>query len=445
MPSSVDITIQVTGTDDASSIDSSGSNSKSVLTQADLGEARTPQFEDVPLSPFSITNSHQDSSYQNYANAPAEKPRISTDNRKGEERIPQLISTLNADFVSAASAVASTTATLTAQFTHAITTAATNTADHMKRASIPNILDPLKRRNSAPVTGAFELESTPDFTARSSLESLPEETESPMATAFTTISLDALPAGPSPPTVKESAAVLSVTEGQPQSPLSVPPTPTIEIHEASIVNASTLPENAALRSSAAASLSSSTLPRSVAVSGLGPSAGPGSPSFTSSVRHSPHSTDLGMRSLAQQLVAPVTILKESGSLPPWDAADLLTNADALIHLAPKDKNFPKDVLRVGAAFLDSAISSAEGSIARETAVRDAVEFFAVLLALWSESPYRAKKFVKTLQGGWYKKGLSMGQLADSIKDDRWWSGLRRKSAGATLGSSPKPAVAPAAH
>ncbi|KAJ3114308.1 hypothetical protein HDU96_002273 [Phlyctochytrium bullatum] len=129
----------------------------------------------------------------------------------------------------------------------------------------------------------------------------------------------------------------------------------------------------------------------------------GGPQFTTSVRHSPHSTDLGMRSLAHQLVAPVKVLKESGSLSPWDAADLMTNADTLIHLAPQDRVFARDVLRLGSAFLDRAAASPDASIAKEVAVRDAVAFFAVLLKLYKESPYRAKKFIKVLQGGWYRK------------------------------------------
>ncbi|KAJ3203741.1 hypothetical protein HDU67_009975 [Dinochytrium kinnereticum] len=427
MPSSVDITLQASG-DDASSIESTPSNRLSSIAQADVGDSMTPQFDDVPLSPYPNTNTSSDTAATSSSRRPSSAESNKDKKSDGDgEGVANRVSNLNAEFVSAANAMAAaastTTAQLTAQITTALTAAANTTAERMRKASIPNLLDPLKRRNSAPVQPTTEMGSC------SSLESLDEVPETPVtavnSTATSNMSLQSLPLAPSPPMFKELTPVPEPKDEPMQTESSQP-------------TFQEIPLNAALHSSAA----SSTLPRSITAAST--SYGPHSPPFTSSVRHSPHSTDLGMRSLAQQLVAPVSILKESGSLSPWDAADLLTNADALIHLAPKDRVFSKDVLRVGAAFLDSAIASPEGSIAREMAVRDAVDFFAVLLTLWNTSNYRARKFVKTLLGGWYKKGLTMEQLANSIPDDRWWTALRRKSAGAVL-STPKPAVAPAAR
>ncbi|KAJ3176475.1 hypothetical protein HK101_010432 [Irineochytrium annulatum] len=155
--------------------------------------------------------------------------------------------------------------------------------------------------------------------------------------------------------------------------------------------------------------------------------------FTSTIKSSPHSTDTGMRSLAQSLVRPVTLLREQGSLSPWDAADLLTNAETLIHLNARDRSWSRTLLGLGVSFLESALASPEGSIAREVAVRDAVDFFEVLQALWGVSHYRAKRFVKQLEGGWYKKGIRMEELAESIQDDRWFVAIRgRRRSSVTI-------------
>ncbi|KAJ3106796.1 hypothetical protein HDU97_005503 [Phlyctochytrium planicorne] len=450
MPASIDITMQ---DNDASSASEASFSQKSSLGQADIGDSftsgLTSGFEEIPLSPFGDMSAEGEEIDPNSASTTSQEASTASTTVEStlgfsmSRRNTATMITAATDFVGAATA---TTANLTAQFTNAISSAAQTTADQMRKASIPNLLDPLKRRRSGSLPQVNTTEGALSGTnSSSSLETLVESPGTPSAVVFNQRPVVGL--------ASSSGLVVSLEESNVVSSSVEVEVPKINIVSASAPaspTAATTPSSTTPTTATAATTTPSTttatttsttkttaptqlsLPRGTTLTPYSSQRSPLSPPFTSSVRHSPHSTDLGMRSLAQQLVAPVSTLKESGSLSPWDAADLLTNADALIHLAPKDRTFSKDVLKIGAAFLDSAIASPEGSIARETAVRDAVAFFAVLLALWAESNYRAKKFVKTLQGGWYKKGLTMEQLAQSIEDDRWWSTIRRKSASAVM-------------
>jgi hypothetical protein len=139
---------------------------------------------------------------------------------------------------------------------------------------------------------------------------------------------------------------------------------------------------------------------------------PKATTFTSQIRYSQHSLDIQMRSLALELSNPVQTLRNDGSLSPWDAADLLTDADAVLHIRSmlKDKSWHRDVMRLGVSFLSRAMAYPTGSQERELAIRDALDYFKVLLALASASPTRARKFVQTLSGGWYKKVLDISCL-----------------------------------
>ncbi|KAJ3324710.1 hypothetical protein HDU76_013340 [Blyttiomyces sp. JEL0837] len=259
------------------------------------------------------------------------------------------------------------------------------------------------------------------------------------------------------------------TQSQSQQPKGPPP-PVDTVDEATRISADkTIPTtetttNEAIQTPPSNTTSTSTSPTSPHTP---PAQVPQQPlTFTAQLRHSPHSLDSVMRSLAQELMIPVTQLRKEGSLSPWDAADLLTDADALIHLdvggtntLPRRKasvvagiqgsgtgstgstnnmipggyigshhvqsSWARDVMRVGVSLLSGAVSAPFGSLEREARVKDSVDFFKVTLQVWRGSPSKAKRFVKSLQGGWYKKGMTMQELADKIPDDKWW--FRRSS------------------
>ncbi|KAI9343978.1 hypothetical protein BDR26DRAFT_223239 [Obelidium mucronatum] len=173
-----------------------------------------------------------------------------------------------------------------------------------------------------------------------------------------------------------------------------------------------------------------------------------SSSFTSQVRFSPLSTHSDLKLIAQTLMA----LLKSLPLDPWDYADLVTDIDTAVHLhSGKDAYWARDVLMIGVSLskaallslkqerisrgLNNKISTENGaggnpkgsSLETQQRMKDTMDFFRVILKVGEESCYRARKLIKTLQGGWYVYGVSMEELAEKVcVEDRWWKKIQGK-------------------
>jgi hypothetical protein len=136
-------------------------------------------------------------------------------------------------------------------------------------------------------------------------------------------------------------------------------------------------------------------------------------------------------------------LKQDGDLSPWDFADMLMNADTLLHLHPpmppagaataslhgiihhsphKQQPQPehqqksaftawsRDVAQISLSLLQSALAQDVGSHARKERVEDAIKFHDMLLKMHEkDSPERALRVLQRFRGGWYRRAmLEMG-------------------------------------
>ncbi|KAI8810998.1 hypothetical protein BJ742DRAFT_165765 [Cladochytrium replicatum] len=167
----------------------------------------------------------------------------------------------------------------------------------------------------------------------------------------------------------------------------------------------------------------------------------------SSTNRSPHAQDRDIVELSLSLVAILSEVVRLGILTPWDVSDMLEQSDALIHSNVADRQFNVDVLSIGIAFSkktltayriecgggkgedvvedvgededdENAVPPPEIELGQMTleAARDATDFFRVALNLHSANPRRARKLISMLKGGWWKKGLSIDELAQSLSN-----------------------------
>ncbi|KAI8808180.1 hypothetical protein BJ742DRAFT_293252 [Cladochytrium replicatum] len=166
----------------------------------------------------------------------------------------------------------------------------------------------------------------------------------------------------------------------------------------------------------------------------------------SSTNRSPHAQDRDIVELGLSLVAILSEVVRLGILTPWDVSDMLEQSDALIHSNVSDRQFNVDVLSIGIAFSKKMLTAYRiecgGGKAEDgmdevgedeeddenpvpppevelgpmtlEAARDATDFFRVALNLYSTNPRRARKLISMLKGGWWKKGLSIDELAQSL-------------------------------
>ncbi|RKP04029.1 hypothetical protein CXG81DRAFT_16456 [Caulochytrium protostelioides] len=170
---------------------------------------------------------------------------------------------------------------------------------------------------------------------------------------------------------------------------------------------------------------------------------------------SPHLLDVEMVGLAHVLVSRVRALTAAELLSPWDAGDILTDMETIVHADAKERAFNRDVLALGASFIQRIASTAEQAAAEQTitpsapvhvratrraALEDCRDFFRLMAQAAQSDPVYAKHLLRMLQGGWWRRDDTIRTVAVRVKQSMNAS----SASSASASSSPKPGLFQAA-